>query len=79
MPGGRVLLAFASGSAKSGLELYSLPVPETGLAMCKAALAKKVMEKGKQSISEVFKISLRTEIGDVPKFTTIHCYAQPDL
>ncbi len=56
MPGGRVFLALTSGSAKSGLRLYSLPVPETGLAMCKAALAKKEMGKGKQVIAEVFRI-----------------------
>ncbi len=79
MPEGRVILGFASGSAKCGLGLYSLPVPETGLAMCKAALAKKAMEKGKQAMAVVFRILLRIGIGYGQKFIMFHRYAQPGL
>jgi len=69
VPGGRVFLAFASGPVKSGLRLYSLPAPGTGLAMCKAALAKKAKGKGKQAIEVAFRISLRTGIGFGQKLT----------
>ena len=79
MPGGRVFLAFASGPVKGGLGLYFLPVPGTGLAMCKAALAKKAMGKGKQAIAVVFRISLRIGIGDGHIFKIFHHYAQTDL
>ena len=68
MPGGRVFLAFASGSAKSGLGLYFLPVPGTGLAICKVALAKKVTGKGKQAIAVVFRVLIKTRIGYGQKF-----------
>jgi len=51
-------LSFASGLVKSGLGLYFLPAPGTGLAICKAALAKKAKGKGKQAIPAPSRISL---------------------
>jgi hypothetical protein len=58
VPGGRVFLSYAGGSAKGGLLLYSLPAPGTGLAMCKAALTKKGMGKGIQAIAVLVRISV---------------------
>ena len=46
--------------------------PETGLAMCRTVLVKKAMGKGKQPISEVFKISVRIGKGFGKKFTIFH-------